>query len=313
MNLHPGGPQTLGFMFCDILYSTVAIFEDLNKTHIRLTMNQNVVCNNCGIRGHVYRDCRNPVLSYGNILYRTDKDVPQILMIQRKDSLCYIEFLRGKYDIRNISYIQELINKCNNDEKKRLITDDFDTLWIDLWMINEPDKTSRFKSDYLKGREKFKSIREGITVHNNRVCLKDIIERSTTSYTDTEWEFPKGRRNPGETNRECAIREFSEETGYTSDDYEYITNLAPLDEAYVGENSVRYKHIYYVGYLKNLIKTLQIDTGNVCQVTEIRDIRWLSKDEALSIIRDYHHTRTFVILQIFEFVDKLNHDYFVIN
>jgi 8-oxo-dGTP pyrophosphatase MutT (NUDIX family) len=276
-------------------------------------MNNHVVCNNCGIRGHVYRECRNPVLSYGNILYRTDKDVPQLLMIQRKDSLCYIEFIRGKYDIRNIAYIQVLIDKCNNTEKQRLLTHNFETLWNDLWMIRDSDEKTRFKSDYVKGSEKFNSIRDGVYANHIRVCLKDIIEQSPTSYPETEWEFPKGRRNPGETNRECAIREFSEETGYNPGDYEYITNIAPLDEAYVGENNVRYKHIYYIGFLKNLTKFPEIDPEKLSQVTEIRDIRWLSKDDALRIIRDYHHTRKSVILRLFEFVDKLNHDYFVIE
>ena len=28
-------------------------------------------------------------------------------MIQRKDSLCYIEFIRGKYDVFNIDYMQD--------------------------------------------------------------------------------------------------------------------------------------------------------------------------------------------------------------
>ena len=42
-------------------------------------------------------------------------------MIQRKDSLCYIEYLRGKYDIYNIPYIQILIDKCSTEEKERII------------------------------------------------------------------------------------------------------------------------------------------------------------------------------------------------
>ena len=139
------------------------------------------------------------------------------------------------------------------------------------------------------------------------VCLRDIVASSETSYVGTEWEFPKGRRNPGETNRECAIREFSEETGYDTTDYAYITNLAPLDEAYMGENRVRYKHIYYVGSLLNLGKQPTVDIDKESQVTEIKDIRWLNRREALNIIRDYHHTRKAVITQLFEFVNEIVH------
>ena len=57
-------------------------------------------CNNCGKKGHLYKECKLPVTSCGNIVFRLDKDEPEILMIQRKDSLCYIDFIRGKYDIK---------------------------------------------------------------------------------------------------------------------------------------------------------------------------------------------------------------------
>ena len=52
-------------------------------------------CNNCGNYGHTYGNCRHPILSYGVILYNYDKDVPSIVMVERKDSLSYIEFMRA--------------------------------------------------------------------------------------------------------------------------------------------------------------------------------------------------------------------------
>ena len=82
-------------------------------------MNDNTIiyCNNCGLKGHIQRGCRNPVLSCGNLIFRKDTEEPKVLMIQRKDSLCYIEFIRGKYDVFNIDYIQILIDKFTLDEK----------------------------------------------------------------------------------------------------------------------------------------------------------------------------------------------------
>ena len=68
----------------------------------------NIQCNNCGMKGHLYRDCKNPVTSFGHIIFRKDRKEPEILMIQRKDSLCYIEFIRGKYDIQDYKYIISL-------------------------------------------------------------------------------------------------------------------------------------------------------------------------------------------------------------
>ena len=75
-----------------------------------------VYCNNCGIKGHVYKDCKQPVLSCGNLIFRKDGEIPKILMVQRKDSLCYIEFIRGKYDIQDYKYIISLFNKCSFKE-----------------------------------------------------------------------------------------------------------------------------------------------------------------------------------------------------
>ena len=74
-------------------------------------------CNNCGKKGHMYKDCKLPVTSCGHIIFRDDGVEPKVLMIQRKDSLCYIDFLRGKYDMRDLKYIQVLIDKCSKTNK----------------------------------------------------------------------------------------------------------------------------------------------------------------------------------------------------
>ena len=50
-------------------------------------------CNNCGNEGHYYRECRYPILSYGIILYDdSEKENIKIVLIERKNSLSYIEF-----------------------------------------------------------------------------------------------------------------------------------------------------------------------------------------------------------------------------
>ena len=67
----------------------------------------------------------------------------------------------------------------------------------------------------------------------------------------------------------------------------------------MGENKIRYRHIYYLGRLTNNTKILKIDSENKDQLLEIGDIKWLNKEECLSILRDYHKTRISVILNIF--------------
>lgn len=270
-----------------------------------------IYCNNCGLKGHVYKDCRNPIMSFGHILFRNDGNEPQILLIQRKDSLCYIEFLRGKYDIYNLKYIQILINKCSLDEKNNLLHLPFDKLWFNLWMEDESKNQHYLKNDYIKGKDKFEKLKKGICFHHKYINLKDIIQQSPTQYSMSEWEFPKGRKNSNETNKETAKREFEEETNYSTNDYQILQNVAALSEEYIGENRVKYKHIYYIGYLLNLDKKVTIDLENKDQFTEIKDIRWFTKEEALYIIRDYHHTRKTVIEKIFTLLSQLDSEFFI--
>ena len=268
---------------------------------------KSVYCNNCGGRGHLYRDCKKPISSYGNIIYKIENDIPKILMIQRKDSLCFIEFIRGKYDIYNSKYIQILINKCSIIEKEKLLTKSFNELWKELWLIDYDNYDKN--TDYIKAYDKFNRLKNGYNdKNNNYITLQKIIEKSKTNYVDSEWEFPKGRRNRDETNLQCAKREFMEETNYNDEDYLLIKNINPFTEEFLGENKIRYKYIYYIGFLKNYDKDIYIDKNNKDQVTEIKNIKWLDKKESLNIIRDYHHTRKDVIHKIFNLIDGINNN-----
>tara|TARA_B110000285_G_scaffold92344_1_gene105767 strand:- start:3999 stop:4811 length:813 start_codon:yes stop_codon:yes gene_type:complete len=257
-------------------------------------------CNNCGKKGHLYKECKLPVTSCGNIVFRLDTDEPKVLMIQRKDSLCYIDFIRGKYDIKNDKYLQILIDKCSIGEKENLLSKDFKELWCDLWLISDYNSENE---DYLKSYRKFNVLKEGLYIKSKLISIESLVHNSETEYITSEWEFPKGRRNLNENDFDCAKREFKEETSYLDQDYDIITNVTPFTEEFVGENRVRYKYIYYIGILKNYEKVPLIDTENKEQVTEIKNVNWFTKKEALQIIRDYHHSRYKIIDKIYNFID----------
>ena len=274
-----------------------------------------IYCNNCGLKGHMYKDCKQPVLSCGNLIFRKDTEEPKILMIQRKDSLCYIEFIRGKYDTYNIKYIQILIDKCTTEEKQNLLNYSYELLWQKLWLIDEKTvNEQKNNQDYLKGYEKFKKLSDGYFFNKTKefINLDYFMKKTKTNYPDTEWEFPKGRRNNHESNYDCARREFTEETNYLSSDYQLINNLLPFSEEFMGENRVRYKYIYYIGYLTNIEKDVYIDPKNKDQFNELKNIKWLTKAESLNIIRDYHHTRRDVIHKIFDLIDNLDKEYVLV-
>ena len=61
----------------------------------------NISCANCGNVGHTHKLCREPIISYGIICFRVmDDEKFEYLLIQRKHSIAYIDFIRGKYNIK---------------------------------------------------------------------------------------------------------------------------------------------------------------------------------------------------------------------
>ena len=128
----------------------------MEQVNQQVNQRVDVYCNNCGKLGHVYRDCKYPVMSCGNIIFTRDL-TPKILMIQRKDSLCYIDFIRGKYDIYNIHYIQILFDKCSVNEKQNILEESYETLWKKLWLTDTLEDVQY--NDYMKGHDKFMKLK----------------------------------------------------------------------------------------------------------------------------------------------------------
>ena len=173
-----------------------------------------------------------------------------------------------------------------------------------MWLIEKIDK-KRFLSDYNNGKKNFDTLKKGYLYQDDLINFDYFIQKSSTNYKTPEWEFPKGRRNHNESNKDCAIRECNEETNYNKKDYNLIINLRPLSENYKGENNIKYRHIYYIGMLLNNKQPL-IDKGNLNQSLEVSDIQWLTQDESLQKLRNYHKTRENVILSIFKLLNNLN-------
>ena len=259
-------------------------------------------CNNCGNFGHTYGNCRHPILSYGVILYNYDKDEePSIVLVERKDSLSYIEFMRGKYkSIFDVDYIKLLFSRFSKKELDDIDKYDFDTLWENLWIHTETINP-RIKREYKKSKGDFNKLKQGYKKGGDLISIKTIITMVNKPYLSNEWEIPKGRRKMHENNRTTAIREFYEETNVKSSSYKLYKNIIPIVEEYVGINKVRYKHVYYIGNIVNQCNLI-VDKGNKDQYTEIKDLKWCSEHECLERIRDYDDHKRNVIINFFEYL-----------
>lgn len=261
---------------------------------------KNIYCGNCGNLGHTYKRCRFPITSCGVILYKHNSDYLNdnnndnnnkylYLLIQRKDTIGYVEFLRGKYEEDNKDYIKKLLGTMTFDEINKLENYDFEELWNMLW-LNKNIKQYQTEYDISKG--KFDNL-----VRGKYYKLDNLIKESNIQYVEKEWGFPKGRRNLKETDYDCALREFEEETGILRDDYDILRNIKPVEEIFNGSNNIRYKHIYYIGNSKHDIEVM-VDPENKHQIIEISNIKWFTLQETLQKIRPYNTEKKEVILKV---------------
>ena len=255
-------------------------------------MNKNTSqCNNCGKQGHLFHQCKLAITSYGIIVCRPSSNGLQFLMLRRKDSFGYIDFIRGKYSPYNIYQIQNIVDEMSNSEKERILTKPFEELWKNMW--GETANVNQFKSEENSSSKKMETIRNGVNINDTVITLKDIIEKSATNWTETEWEFPKGRRNHKEKDLECALREFEEETGIEQTKITIIENVLPFEEIYIGTNHKSYKHKYFLAYSNDTKDFL-----NNFQVTEVSKLDWKTIDECLESIRPYNLEKRKLITNI---------------
>ncbi len=252
-----------------------------------------VKCRNCGNYGHKLRNCKFPRLSYGIILFN---DKNEIVMIEKHDSISYIEFIRGKYSTDNDDYIQLLIDRMSLDEKEKILKLTFEELWDDIWYSENNSK------ELCKSKKKYEIIKDNIEL---------FIKKSKKQYKYNEWEIPKGRRNDNEEDKECAIREFKEETDIDKSYYDIFDNILPFKEYYIGSNNIQYKNIYYLALLKNNI-SLEINDKNIEQVCEVKNIKWINKDNYKKYIRDYSDYKFKLLNEIFTFINS-NYSSKIIN
>ena len=256
-------------------------------------------CNNCGKYGnHSYNNCKFPVTSIGLIAVRRSLSIPspnnyEFLMIRRKDTLGFVDFIRGKYTFSNYIHVKNIIDEMTLSEKERLLRCDFKQLWTEMWGSYT---NHQFTSEEIQSRDKFNKLKAGVFFKGNTVSitLREIIERSPTRWKNAEWGFPKGRRNNQEYDIECALRENLEETGYPIKKSDILTNIAPFEEVFIGSNLKSYKHKYFVSFISN-----ELQPVTSFEKSEVSKLKWLSYEECIKKIRPYNTEKIKMLHRIY--------------
>lgn len=271
------------------------------------------ICTNCGGQGHTFRQCIAPVTSYGVIMVRPrdtfdiavalasnpglvtgmeNQDL-EFLMIQRRDSLGFIELMRGRYKMTDIDYIRLHMNEITVDERRRYCEGPFEELWNSMWGL---DHSHLYKNEYETAKAKWEQINKGVTVNGTVWTSQSIADSCTAAHATPEWGFPKGRRDSQESDYVCAMREMYEETGVKEGSVIPIQNLEPLIESFFGSNHVHYCHKYFLVWVPPDV-TIAFDSGNEHMRKEIGDLKWVSLEQGLSYIRQRNVEKKEVLLR----------------
>jgi 8-oxo-dGTP pyrophosphatase MutT (NUDIX family) len=259
-------------------------------------------CNNCGKQGHSLNQCKLPIISYGVIVFRKNKEnLLEYLMIRRKDSYGYIEFIRGKYVLNNIYKIKNMIDEMSITEKNNLLDTSFDILWKQMWCDTY---NSQYKHEEIVSNKKFELLKNGYSSDctSKQIKLQDIITESKTTWSETEWEFPKGRKNHKERDLDCALREFEEETGISKHKINIVQNLLPFEEIFIGTNHKSYKHKYFLAVINEVYEN-DINLENY-QISEVSKLEWKTLPQCLNSIRPYNLEKIKLISNINKILEE---------
>ena len=316
---HPGA-------FNEIRWSNRTYFHNRPPRKRRGFGSPRLVCVNCGSEGHILRDCNEPTTSFGIIAvrrhypgmeigpifpateYRCPKheaecpdEIPEaespsnasahgllFLMVQRKDTMGFIDLIRGKYpseEPRRTEMLRTYFSEMTCDERRRLRMESFQEIWDVMWR-NHASKS--YISEYPDCRRKFERLDVGALLDQTECC-----------WSAQEFGFPKGRKNIRETDQSAAIREFVEESGYKRHEIRMCSDV-PFEEDFRGTNGVRYKHVYYLAEVSKHVHPPRMDPTNIQQVGEIRNVGWFTLDQCLSIIRPYDIAKKELLIKVHE-------------
>lgn len=208
------------------------------------------------------------VHSYGVACVRKNPDSKcyEILMIKKRHTYLFIEFVRGMYDPFKDRDLEYMFDSMTITEKSMIQTRNFDTLWN--YCNGEPTKSSH-RSIYTRSLRKYTTLIErgedvilSLLTKTNNACLL--------------WEIPKGRSQKKESPLLSATREFEEETGLSKDSYRILFDEGTIEYSFI-DCGVKYKYIYYIAVLGSNINP-KYDYRNEHMLWELSELRFMTSN-----------------------------------
>ena len=203
--------------------------------------------------------------------------IPQILLVKSRLTYNFSSFVFGKYKPWDTDILQYRFDHMTHHEKLLIWTCDFSKLWYHVWLkVPTADTPDSFWTFYVNCKAKFDKLISKDSGRRIRILL------SRAKSIELGWEIPKGRQEPDETDLDCGIREFHEETNIPETDYHLLTQVTPICASHEDENTI-YVSKYFVAWTDKPFEPV-LNFNNQHQLGEISDIKWASLSDTNTII-----------------------------
>jgi 8-oxo-dGTP pyrophosphatase MutT (NUDIX family) len=267
----------------DKLLNMIHSDDDKDDAGDMIEYNRYVKCNNCGKMGHTIKQCLNPIKSYGIITYHVDSDqIVWILLVERKYTYAFCDFIKGNFE--NINELGWLVDEFT-DIELLLVFEYYIDDYKQLFTSTIPHQTVLTKT-YSRFVEQYTKV---LTPNKDKLVLqaRKLLKESNRRMKDMMWEIPRGKKNYWEKPINCAMREFSEETGVCKKKLIHRKDINVVCEKIVGTNNLEYEFSYYVMKLKDK-ENVYINSQLFEQHSEIRNVCWMKYDDVLQLFN--HHS-----------------------
>ena len=237
---------------------------------------------------------------YGVIAFHQDSETGEFSYIHvgKRYSIGYLELLLGHYQLHDLGLLVRLIEDTTVKEREWILHEDFENLYYNFWGRWD----SAHKDNFRMSRKKFETLRQGYSQDNYFFSWDRIIRNAHSQYPQPVKEFPKGRKKRGcknESDFDCAIREFTEETGLEPTSYVLIPHTKPFVMKFVGMDGCMYENTFYVVKFHNKENLDSRQSSETCGVS------WMTFEQALSDLRPHEKEKHDLLQRVHEYLQNM--------
>ena len=188
--------------------------------------------------------------------------------------------LLGKYHACDTALLKKLIEDMTVGERRKLSKCSFARLCKEFWdgfkLDIDPEKQASMSR---QAKLKFQALKRGFWYKGKCICWRDLVQCAQSQHSLPDIEFPKGKKlklkDRQESEFDCAIREFEEETTCSPSSYILLPWTKPIQETLIGLDGDLYANTFYV------VKFHQKEDLAQRQNAEISQMLWLTFEEGI--------------------------------